>query len=333
VTCSVRKGYVSMMSRFLGLVCALSLLGAVPAQAQLNGSHTLGDFGVQSGTQPSPGFYASLFYYRYDTDTIKDRAGNTIRPSPGAPGSIGLTAVAPIAWYVSTATVLGANYGAMVVLPLANASIEAPAFQLDNAVDTGLADMLVRPIDLGWHTPRADVSAGFQTYVPIGRYEAGGDDNLGQGMWTYEPFIGTTLFLDAKRTFSVATTAYWEMHGKKEGSDARVGQILSLQGGAGKSYLNGGLIVGAAYYAQWKLTEDRLREFTLPGGAPVTVDFVNKHRVFGFGPDVTLPIASKTKLFALLNIRYLWETGARVKTQGDTLAVTATFPLPSVKLQ
>ena len=63
------------------------------------------------------------------------------------------------------------------------------------------------------------------------------------------------------------------------------------------------------------------------------MDLPNKHKVFGFGPDVTLPIATKSKLFALVNIRYLWETGARVKTQGDTLVVTATFPIPSVKLK
>jgi hypothetical protein len=63
------------------------------------------------------------------------------------------------------------------------------------------------------------------------------------------------------------------------------------------------------------------------------VDFPNKHKVFAFGPDVTLPIATKSKLYALVNIRYLWETGARVKTQGETLVVTATFPVPSIKLK
>ena len=57
-----------------------------------------------------------------------------------------------------------------------------------------------------------------------------------------------------------------------------------------------------------------------------------KHKVFGFGPDVTLPIASKSKLFALVNIRYLWESGAQLKTEGQTLVVTATFPVPSVRL-
>ena len=119
----------------------------------------------------------------------------------------------------------------------------------------------------------------------------------------------------------------------KKDTDTKVGQLLTLEGGVGKSYLGGGLILGAAYYAQWKLTEDQLAEFVLPGGAGRVVDFPGKHRVFAFGPDVTLPVASKSKLFALVNIRYLWETGARLKTQGNTLVVTATFPVPSVKLR
>jgi hypothetical protein len=309
------------------------LVRAEPAQAQLNGSHSLGDFGVQSGSQPLPGVYAGLFYYRYSTDTIKDSAGNTVSPSPGAPSSVALAAAAPMLWYVSKAKFLGANYGVMVIVPWANASLEAPAFGLSNTIDTGLADMVVRPIDLGWHTARADVAAGFQVYVPTGRYTPGGSDNIGKGMWTSEPFLGTTVYLDEKRTASLATTAFWEIHSKKEDSNVKVGQILTLEGGAGKSYLGGGLIIGAAYYSQWKLTKDQLREFVLPGGGAIGLDFPNKTRVFAFGPDVTLPVASKSKLFALINVRYLWETGARVKTQGETLTVTATIPVPSVRLK
>ena len=80
-------------------------------------------------------------------------------------------------------------------------------------------------------------------------------------------------------------------------------------------------------------TADELAEFVLPDGDPITVDARNKHKVFAFAPDVTLPVASRSKLFALVNLRYLWETGAQLKTEGQTLVVTATFPIPSVKLQ
>ena len=228
---------------------------------------------MQSGSQPPPGFYAALFYLRYDADTIKDADGNTVRPSPGAPGSLAVSAVAPLAWYVSKARFLGANYGAMVVLPFANASIEAPAFALGETIGTSVSDLLVRPLDLGWHTARADVAAGLQLYAPTGRYEPGGSENIGKGMWTYEPFLGTTVYFDQKRTLSLAATAYWELHGNKKDTDAKVGQILTLQGGLGKSFLGGGLIVGAAYYGQWKLTEDQLVEFELPGRIPIDVTY------------------------------------------------------------
>jgi hypothetical protein len=76
-----------------------------------------------------------------------------------------------------------------------------------------------------------------------------------------------------------------------------------------------------------------LTEFELPGRTPIGVTFPGKHRVFAFGQDVTLPIATKSKLFALVNIRYLWEAGAQLKTEGQTLVVNATFPVPSVRLK
>ena len=154
------------------------------------------------------------------------------------------------------------------MLPWANASLEAPAFALGSTVDTSFSDLLIRPLDLGWHRQRADVAAGIQLYMPTGRYTRGGSDNIGKGMWAYEPFVGTTLYFDEKRTTSFATTAYWEFHGDKKDTNVKVGQLLTLQGGVGKSYLGGGLVVGAAYYAQWKLTQDQLAQFVLPGGRP-----------------------------------------------------------------
>jgi hypothetical protein len=77
--------------------CGLILLSVPPAQAQLNGSHTLGDFGVNSGTQPGPGFYAALFYLHYGTDTIKDADGDTVRLATNSPSSLGVSAIAPMA--------------------------------------------------------------------------------------------------------------------------------------------------------------------------------------------------------------------------------------------
>jgi hypothetical protein len=163
----------------------------------------------------------------------------------------------------------------------------------------------------------------------------GGSDNTGKGMWTYEPLVGATLYLDDKRTVSLATNAFWELHGTKKDSETKVGQILTLEGGLGKSYLGGGLVIGAGYYGQWKVTADNLGvALALPGGGTITGPGLadSKHSVFALGPDVTLPVATRKKLYALVNVRYFWEMGARTKTQGQTLVITATFPIPSVKL-
>jgi hypothetical protein len=322
-------------SSLVATLLAAATLIASPADAQFSGSHTLGDFGVNAGTQPAPGFYVAAFYYRYDTDTVKGRDGNTVTfpAAANSPASLSVDAFAPLLWYVGKTKVLGANFGALAVIPVADGTIEAPIFGLDQSTGTHMSDMLVRPIDLGWHKPRADFVAGFQFYAPTGNYEPGGSENTGHGMWTSEPFVGTTVHFDAKKTVTLATNAYWEVHGKKKDTDIKVGQILTLEGGAGKSYLGGGFVVGAAYYAQWKLTADDLGlGAQLPGGGAF-LPGLNKHRIFALGPDVTLPVASKAKLFALVNIRYFWEMGVRTKSEGQALVVTGTFPVPSVKLK
>ena len=60
---------------------------------------------------------------------------------------------------------------------------------------------------------------------------------------------------------------------------------------------------------------------------------LGKHRVFGFGPEVSIPIASKKKLYGFVNLRYFWETGARTTLEGNSFVLTFTIPVPSVSLQ
>jgi hypothetical protein len=144
--------------------------------------------------------------------------------------------------------------------------------------------------------------------------------------------IGAAVYLDPQRSISLSSTAFWETHGKKDGqvqvgrvllSDVKVGQLLTLEGGVGKSFLKGAATFGVAYYAQWKVTAD---QFDVTAAATHTGAIQDKHRVFGIGPDVTIPIATSKKLISLVNVRYLWEQGAQFKTQGQTLVVTTTFP-------
>jgi hypothetical protein len=336
---NAKRRYLEILVTPAILACALATLVATPAQAQLNGENLLGDVGVKSGTQPNPGLYVGMLYYRYYTDTIKDRNGDRITLDPNQGGSQTINAFVPLVTYISQAKVLGANYGMMAVMPLANGSLEAPAFGFGPDISTGPGDLYLVPLQLGWHLPRADATIAFGFFAPTGRYTSGAADNVGKGMWSYEFSGGTTVYLDERKTLSVATTAYWEIHSKKKDSGSipigpltltgvTVGQLLTLEGGVGKSFLDGAASAGLAYYTQSKVTADDFGfPIDIPGGPTI-----GKHRVWAFGPDVTVPIAAKSKLISLVNVRYLWETGARVKTEGQSLVVTVTLPVPSIPI-
>ncbi len=308
---------------------AVIILIAWPAYAQFAGHNTKGDYGLQSGSQPPPGVYGVLMYYRYDADSLKNRDGDTVRIDPEGQGSLEANAyVLGLSW-VSEYKFLGANYSFQIFPAFTDNTLEAPILGLEESVDTSFTDLYIQPINLGWHTDRADFIAGLGVFAPTGKYELGGSDNLGLGMWSFELFAGTTIYLDEAKSWHLATTAFYEFHTDKEDTNIRVGDILTLEGGLGKSFLEGALSVGVSYYAQWKLTDDDIGlDIELPSGRRV-----GKHSVYGAGPELTLPIATQKKLYGFINARYFREFDAHSTLEGDTFVLTATFPIPSVSLE
>jgi hypothetical protein len=299
------------------------------AHAQLSGQNSKGDYGLKSGTQAPPGWYlVAPMYYRYSADEFRDLNGDRFSALGGG-GSIEATAWLAGGIWVSEHKLFGGNYSFMIYPGLTNNALEFPPLGTDEQVSTHFADLYLQPINLGWHTPRADFVAGIGIFAPTGEYEAGGSSNRGLGMWSYELSAGTTVYLDDAKSWHFAVTAFYESHGKKKGTNIRAGDLLTLEGGLGKSFMEGAVNVGIAYYAQWKISGD---EFGLDI-PPITPRKLDKHRVYGFGPEVTVPLASKKTLFGFLSLRYLWETGARSSLQGNTFVATLTFPIPGIALQ
>lgn len=324
----------------IAVVVAILFLSTNSSFAQFNGHNTKGDFGLQSASQPDPGFYLiAPLYLRFQTDTLKDSNGDPVLPDER--GSLGVNAYVLGLYYVSEFKIFGANYGFQAYPAWTNNNLEVPIFGVDQETSTSFTDLYLQPINLGWHTQRADFTAGFGVYAPTGKYDFGANGNIGLGMWSFELFGGTTLFFDEAKTWHFATTAFYETHTDKRDTDIHVGDLLTLEGGLGWSFLEGAASVGVAYYAQWKVTHDDLGSldvvldelFDTFGLPPRNELPVGKHRVYGVGPELSFPIATKKKLYALLNVRYLWEFGARTSLEGSTFVVTATFPIPSVPLQ
>lgn len=292
--------------------------------AQFAAHNTFGDFGLQAGTQPPPGFYlVAPMYQHYWADTLKDGSGDAVLPEEGDSFKSNAYVLGFI--YVSDFEILGAHYSFQIYPALADNVLEIPAFQqFETRTRTGLTDLYLQPINLGWNLERADFTAGFGVYAPTGRYEFLGEANRGFGMWSFEFFGGATVFFDRARTWHLAGVAFLETHTEKRDTDIRVGEVITFEGGLGKSFLDGAISVGAVYYMQWKVTNDRFGNFD------IEIPFldVGKNRVYAIGPELSFPIATEKTLIAIISTRFFWELGARTALEGHNLLVSATFVMP-----
>ena len=306
------------------LVAIVAIAGAVfPREsiAQLLTQHVKGAVGLKAGSQPPPGGYVVLpLLYVYHTDTVKDRNGDRV------PIDASINSVFYGAGYshVTTKKVLGGLYGFTFLFPVgANNRIQGT--EIDANPGAGITDSVVTPVSIGWHHPRVDTLAGFNIFIPTGRYTDGADNNTGMGMWGYEPVVATTVYLDTAKKYHAATELSFDFQSKKEDSENKVGNQLNLEGGVGADFLKGGLTVGLAYYAAFKTTDDEIAG--LPG-----ILIRGKNKSFGLGPEASLALAAGGKLRGFLTVRYFWETYARTATQGSAFLIQATFLTKPIKL-
>ena len=290
-------------------VCFLS-------HAQLKGGHILGGMGLQSGTQ-APANTLSVYVpgYLYDACSLRNADGDEAIANP----DISMFITGAGANYVSDFKILGANYGAALLLAFASNTIQGNSVDAKNSL--AFTDVFLQPVQLGWHNKRADFLFSYTLYLPTGRFTAGASDNAGLGMLMNEFSAGTTLFFNDKKTTHFSVLAAYEINEKKKDTDIKTGDILSIEGGLGKTFylmnsektapksiLNAGLI----YYLQYKLSNDKI-----PVGGIVLEP--EKDRIGGIGAEVNyFHIGCKTSA----GLRWVSEMGAVNRFQGNTFFLT-----------
>ncbi len=310
---------------FAWLAIASILMGMPgPGRAQIAGHHLPGSWGLQSGSQFAEGLAIGPLYLHYGSDKIMDGDGNELPNLTGEKRDVRSDAFGLFAWWVSQYKILGANYGIQAIIPFVGNQIEFASFEFETGF--GLADIFLQPVNLGWHLKQADFLATYGFYIPAGSYEAGAEDNHGLGMWTHEFGAGSTLFFDAQKRWHFAAAGYFELNGTKKDTEIDVGNTLTVEGGLGRSFLEGALSVGVAYYANWKLSPDKIGLNTDIPNLPSEVTLEDKHRVYALGPEVTLPVAIKGRLISLITARYQWELDARSTLEGERLTMFVIFP-------
>lgn len=314
------------MKKMRSPTCWLAVIGLVAITAVASGDAAAqglpttlkGDAGLKSGSLPPPGLYITNLVFHYRFDELRTNDGREIKGT----GAINQTFYGFAATYVSEKKILGAHYSASaLMLTLMNLRIDTP--RLDLSSRWNASDLYFQPIALGWEFKQADITAGYGVFVPTGRFTPGASDNTGLGQWGHEPTFGFTIYPSEKKTSHLATLISYDIQQTKPGGQ-KVGQVLTLEGGAGATFKKGLLNMGAVYYAQWKMTEDKVPA-PIPG-------FRGKHRYFGLGPEINYTWVLQKKYPLALLFRYYWETGNRVGTQGRAAVVGVTFVIPHVLL-
>jgi hypothetical protein len=292
------------------LVCAIVLLVSLPLRAQYLGDQQLGLAGLQAGSQPAPGFYLVIPLYWRDHDiTFHDAQGNLALKNVTADINV---FVLPAVQVVTPFKIFGANYGAAFTQWVSNGVINVAAVNFQRSTAYGYGDLYAQPVILGWHFSRADLTAGYAFFAPTG------SGTNGQHMWVNEINLGTTLYPDTGKKWNLSTMMYYDFHRKKNNADITVGNILTLAGGIGRSFLKGSANMGVAYGAQWKTTHDSGTD--IPAFLPIT-----NGRVFGVGPEVNLPLFAKGQNLGLVSFRYMWLVGPKTSLGGQTLTVSFMF--------
>ena len=285
------------------------LLVALSSHAQYKGDHIPGFTGLESGTQPPPGLYVGTMVWVYPTDTVKDNNGKSFTLPAG------ITSTAPIIFVnvVPSFKLLGGNLGASIAFPFIDNRIQFNSLDLNSGL--AYTDMFAG-LNLGWHLKREDITAGYNLYMPTGTYSPGGKENSGLGMWSNEFLLGSTYYLDQKKMWNAAATFSFEFNGTKKGSNIRPGDLGTVEGGLGRTFYKkvSGPIpmimnLGAAAYAQWKITNDSGSQIP-----PALLGY--KDRVFAVGPEFNIYIPGPR---LTLLARYEPEFGARVRSQGQTI--------------
>lgn len=309
-----------MATRIAGVVgfagALLLTFGVGPADAQLNTQHIKGLVGLKGGSMPPPHWYViAPLVYLYNTDTIRLKDGTKFPVDL----SITSTAYAGGVNWVSAKKILGGFYNFQLLFP-AGINNRLQGTELDHSTGFGITDSALVPIGLGWHFKRADTIANYAIFLPTGSYEDGANDNTGFGMWGHEIAFGTTVYLTESKQYHAASVVSFDFQSKKEDSETKVGNAMNLEGGVGGDFMKGGITAGLVYYASFKLTDDVIEG--LPG-----IFVPGKNKVFALGPEVTIALASKSKVYGFLKLNYEWEVYARTATQGSEFSIMLTFPI------
>jgi hypothetical protein len=329
------------------LACAcFTLACALPSLAQQKGQWVPGQFGLNAGVIPDPGITYANLALNYSADRLNNSNGDKILQN--VTGTYAFWVDENIIYYVPHHKILGGYFMPYIAISYASGSVVAalpPLLPQNtsgislNAGGSGLADLFVQPINIGWHIKkRVDFNVGYAFTAPTGRYTAGASNNVGSGYWGNDITSGTTLYITKNHGTTANLATAWEVHGQKtvaslvSGQLSKItpGQAFTQEWGIGqvlpvKKDMSQLAQLGLVGYDQWQVSNNGGNY--LVAGMPVAASRVPYYSVqaIGFQANYILPAKDVVLFF-----KYYDEYSAKARPQGRTIVFGGswTFRIP-----
>lgn len=281
------------------------------ANGQVRGVYPAGMNVTNGGSAPAAGFAYSNLFIVNSRDKRVGADGETLATGEQ---SI-LLDLSTIAWGSPGNVIGGARFGATATIILSKNSLTS---DIEGSLGggSGLGDLFVQPIILGWTKGQLDLRAAYGIVAPTGRFEAGADDNVGSGYWTHALSSGVSYYLSESRSSSLSAFAMYELHEKQETTDIRPGDTLTLDASwmrVNSSRSDRLFQYGAVAYAQWQTTDKR--------GPGVSPEEAREHyRVYSLGLATGLAWPGRRSSLMLKLFR---EFDARSTFEGYSIQLSA----------
>lgn len=296
-----------MQYKFM-LALGLALGGCALSTTTLaaKGHYVPGVEGLDGPVVPPPGLYYRGYLVHYDIDSLRDSEGDAL---PGDNSGEVSALVNRFVWMTGQ-TFLGADYGMEAIVPVQETSLDFSIAGIDDH-DSGVGDVFLGPLVLGWHGERWDAVAAAGHWFDNGDFSADRPASIGKGFDTTMFTLGGTWHFDAEKRWSFSALSRYEVHGEEDGTGITPGDSLVVEWGLGHQ-LASGLKLGVVGYDAWQLEKD---DDVAPG---LPNDKAEQHAVGAeasyFWPSLGLGV----------NGAYYHEYGNQDRPEGDLFRATLT---------
>ncbi|GEA59944.1 hypothetical protein VCO01S_11370 [Vibrio comitans NBRC 102076] len=247
------------------------------------------------------GFIYEQYNIYYTADKLTNSSGET-----GFDTDYSVFAIAPSFVWTTDKELFGARYAFSFNPLLVNN-------ESSGGDSSGVGDLFVQPLWLGWQEDNYDINFGAGVYIPTGNSDVTLD------LWTTQlQTSGYYYLMDGAGALMFAAT--YEFHTESDSTDVKPGDHLSFEYGYSQ-YLTQQLEVGIRGYSQWQTESDDITDTHALVNERLNTSIGSQSQVHGIGLSVGYWINGNWNVTANAAKEYYSES----RLEGETYSLNVTY--------